>query len=76
MQFIDFEIVVNYTGWKYIVGNTVFSFSLEWHMVVEMVVILLPKLFGSTMRKNCSSDREKNQNSKLKVNNLQNFWDH
>ena len=31
--------------------------------------ILLPKLFWPTVRKNCSSDREK-------AENLQIFWDH
>ena len=40
--------------------------------------ILLPKLFWPTVRENCSSDREKlqNWNSRLKAENLQNFWDH
>ena len=37
--------------------------------------ILLPKLFGPTMRKNCSSDQEKIWNSSLKAKNLQKFWD-
>ena len=36
--------------------------------------ILLPKLFGSTVRKNCTSDREKLLlNSRLKAENLQKF---
>ena len=35
--------------------------------------ILFPKLFWPTVRKNCSSDREKL--FKFQVENLQNFWD-
>ena len=38
--------------------------------------ILLPKLFSPTVRKNCSSDRERFGNSRLKAENLQNIWDH
>ena len=38
--------------------------------------ILLPKLFWPTVRKICSSDREKLWNSRLKAENLQHFWDH
>ena len=38
--------------------------------------ILLPKLIYPTMRKKCSSDREKNRNMRLKAENLQNFWEH
>ena len=38
--------------------------------------ILLPKLFWPTVRKNCSSDWEELLNSRLKAENLQNFWDH
>ena len=40
-------------------------------LVNESNGILLPKLFLPTVRKNCSSDREK-----LKAKNFQNFQDH
>ena len=39
----------------------------------EKTGILLPKLFWPTVRKNCSSDREKLWNSRLKTKNMQNF---
>ena len=35
--------------------------------------ILLPKLFLPTVKKNCSSDREKLLKSRLKAENLQKF---
>ena len=38
--------------------------------------ILFPKLFWPTVRKFCSSDREKIWTSRLKAENLQKFWDH
>ena len=38
--------------------------------------ISLPKLFWPTVRNNCSSDRQKFWNSRLKAKNLQNFRDH
>ena len=38
--------------------------------------ILWPKLFWPSVRKNRSSDQEKNNNSRLKAENFQNFWDH
>ena len=39
----------------------------------EKTGILLPKLFWPTVRKNCSSDREKLWNSRLKTKNMKNF---
>ena len=38
--------------------------------------ILLPKLFWPTVRKNCSTDREKLLKFEAEGENLQNFWDH
>ena len=41
--------------------------------LTNFIGILLPKLFGPTVRKNCSSDREKVSNSRLKIENLHDF---
>ena len=38
--------------------------------------ILFPKLFWPTVRKSCSSNREKKMTLRLKAENLQNSWDH
>ena len=41
-----------------------------WEIANADIGILLPKLFWPTVRKNCSSDREKCWNSRLKAENL------
>ena len=41
----------------------------KWYFVTKI-------LFWPTVRKNCFSDRENFWNSRRKVENLQNFWDH
>ena len=38
---------------------------------MEFHDILLPKFFLPTVRKNCSTDRENRENSRLKAKNLQ-----
>ena len=50
-------------------------YRLAWLLFSTENGILLPKLFWPTVRNNCSSDWEKLLNSRLKAENLQNFWD-
>ena len=38
--------------------------------------VLLPKLFWPTVRKNCSSDREKILTFEAEGGEFANFWDH
>ena len=47
--------------------------KVPWNLKKMWNEFLLPKLFWHTVRKNCSSDREKIWNLRLKAKNLQNF---
>ena len=59
--------VFDYQGGKHCQGYTSQRSNCQWNTYgIERNGILLPKLFWPTVRKNCSSDREKR---------LQNFWD-
>ena len=44
--------------------------------ILMIIGILLPKLFWPTARKNVLVIEENFWNSRLKAENLQNFWDH
>ena len=52
--------VFDYQGGKHCQGYTSQRSNCQWNTYgVEKNGILLPKLFWCTVRKNCSSDREK-----------------
>ena len=51
--------------------------SSKLYFVIKIVLNYCEKkLFWTTVRKNCSIDREKLWNSMLKAENFQRFWDH